>query len=223
MNNRDYNNKSKELQIYQGSLDNYEESGNTQNDNINDSNSHNNLSSNYEIGQDGLGNISEDGYTETYYSKKRNETRGKHKEKDYMPDFLLGAFIFLLFGLSSGIYSLPKFFSKKEPPPPPSHPFMSLSEISMPLLDGDFESKLQTADLKAVKHAISISRKRLDFLYNKTSGWEEKIDKAIKKNDSDSYTTYKLGLDFNLHQIEKLNKQLEMLEKKKQKLEALKK
>ena len=100
MDNIDYRNKDKELQIYHGSLDNYEESGNTQNDYINDSNSHNNLSSNYEISQDGLGNISEDGYTETYYSKKRTETRGKHKEKDYMPDFLLGAFIFLLIGLN---------------------------------------------------------------------------------------------------------------------------
>ncbi len=37
MNNKDYKNKGKELQLYHGSLDNYEESGNTQNDYNNDS------------------------------------------------------------------------------------------------------------------------------------------------------------------------------------------
>ena len=226
MNNRDYYNKNKELQLYNGSLDNYEESGNTLNNNRTDSNN-NYLPSLNVTNNDELGNTSEDDYAKPHYNQKYYKTHIEHKEKDYMPHFLIGAFLFFIFGLSIGIYSLPKLFSSKAPSPPPQtrprHPFMTLDQLSMPMFDGEFESNLETANLPAVNHAISVGRARLKFLSGKSSGWEEKKDEASKKLDLKGYTTYKTGSDFNQYRIEKLEKQLKMLEEKKKELVASKK
>lgn len=218
MDNLDYRNRDKELQIYQGSLDNYEESGNTQNDYGNTSD----LNSNYENSPDELGNTSEEGYPKSYYSQTRRRTPVK-AEKYAITLILTVFFVFFLILLSSGIISYSSISSSKasQPPPKSAHPFMSLDKISLPMLEGKFESELQTADLVAINRAIFVSKQRLNDLYDFTDGWLRKKEEASKNNDSNKYHEYNLGLDFNQHQISLLEKQLKMLEQKKIELEAL--
>lgn len=211
MDNIDYRNKDKELQIYHGSLDNYEESGNTQNDYNNTSD----LNNNYETTPDELGNISEESYTNQYYSQRtpRNHLRAN---QNAMPLFLIGSFIFFLILLSLGIISFPSISFSKAPQQTTKkeHPFMSLNEISLPMLKGKFESELQTADLPAVNHAISMGKVRLERLFSYSNGWEDKTNESIEKKNKKEYVTYHQGLSFNQYQIDLLEKQLEMLEKK---------